>query len=564
MHYEAIADSSFLAGFVASIGFAYTQWLWWTLKRTKISVSALDAAFGADTSLLALFNLEMLRKIKIGSLLALIIGFLPLTSIVPPATLFVLPSLRNSSDVGPVRLLDIHSDFQMDRFAFSSESSDNKTAQFLTARTIIQRLASATASQGEILPIPPPFPNSTYALEFNGPSVTCSEANSTVATIIRNIRVADMLASSKGTLVEKSNYYYAFVPDLISNAGNTSAPNNGVLVVEQPRPTNPQNASNQIWMAYSRYNGQLDSSGNRTTEDHYLVCQLYNTTFNLLLSFEEGSQNITIQNSQDLNAVAYPDYNATPSDELFQQHSYSAVFLALSELLVGSMGFFVQDSMPLENFTEINTELEYISLLGSSDLDAFFDSNHPGNTTIKDQRAQDIALAKNRTLDVLVPELMFNITATLMSSNLLSPPVNMSVTRTDSVNIYAYHLKNLIFSYGLAIGLTLFANLLGAFAYWDNGVSHNKSFSAILAATRHRSLTDLFHYEIVGRLPLSDAVKNAFVKFGDIGARRGSLGGKAALGFKTALDDDEEEEDFVEVIERWLRTARLKLRTVFS
>jgi hypothetical protein len=62
------------ASLVTSIGFAYTQWLWWTLKKTKISIAALDAAFGADSSLVSLLNVEMIRKIKVGSLIALIIG----------------------------------------------------------------------------------------------------------------------------------------------------------------------------------------------------------------------------------------------------------------------------------------------------------------------------------------------------------------------------------------------------------------------------------------------------------------------------------------------------------
>lgn len=308
----------------------------------------------------------------------------------------------------------------MDRFAYSSKSSDGQTAQLMNVRTIIRRLASATASLGNILSVPPPFVNSTYELEYYGPSVVCTEANSSVAMIIDNLRDADVRENSRGTLVEKSNYYYAIVPDLTTNTINMSSPNHGVMAVPQLRSPQPQNASNQIWMAYSRYDGNVNANGMRATEDHYMTCQLFNASHTLRLSFEEGVQNISSQAQQNLNAVEYPNNNAASSDELFQQHSYSAVFLALSDLLVGYMGFFIQNTSNPVNFTEIATELQYISLLGSSDLDAFFDSNHPGNTTIKDQRAQDIALAKNRTLEILVPELMFNITTSFMSSDLLS------------------------------------------------------------------------------------------------------------------------------------------------
>lgn len=61
-------------GFVSSIAISYTQWLWKTLKTTAVAVSTLDAAFGADASLISLLNPEMLRKIRVGSFLALVIG----------------------------------------------------------------------------------------------------------------------------------------------------------------------------------------------------------------------------------------------------------------------------------------------------------------------------------------------------------------------------------------------------------------------------------------------------------------------------------------------------------
>jgi hypothetical protein len=57
---------------VGSVGIAYTQWLWKTLRTNEISVSGLDAAFAADTQIVSLLNVDMLRNIKIGSLLALV------------------------------------------------------------------------------------------------------------------------------------------------------------------------------------------------------------------------------------------------------------------------------------------------------------------------------------------------------------------------------------------------------------------------------------------------------------------------------------------------------------
>jgi hypothetical protein len=54
----------------ASVWTAYTQWLWRTVKRKDMTVGAWNDAFSADTSVLSLLNLEMLRKLRLGSAMA--------------------------------------------------------------------------------------------------------------------------------------------------------------------------------------------------------------------------------------------------------------------------------------------------------------------------------------------------------------------------------------------------------------------------------------------------------------------------------------------------------------
>jgi hypothetical protein len=46
--------------------------LWRRLKETYIPLRVLDAAFHAETSMMALLDPEMISKLKIGALLALI------------------------------------------------------------------------------------------------------------------------------------------------------------------------------------------------------------------------------------------------------------------------------------------------------------------------------------------------------------------------------------------------------------------------------------------------------------------------------------------------------------
>jgi hypothetical protein len=313
---------------------------------------------------------------------------------------------------------------QADRFMYSANATagDSNSKIFLGPRTILTRLATATAAQGQILSIRPPYLNSSYSTHFYGPSIRCSAPNSTVASYIDFFRNEFIKESASDGTSETGNYYYAFVPDL-SNLGNTSAPNNGVQQVPHARFQTPANASNQLWMVYPRY---AYDSGTRTVHNHYTTCLLFNSSYDVNLSFNEGFQSILPNTVTPLNEVDYPDINAPHSNDLMVGYAYSAYFWAITDLLVGSMGVYSEytpsNSMSISNYAEITTNIEHTSLLGSSDLDVFFDINHyPSNVTmLSDQKLADLGLARNDTLDVFIPELAFNITMSLMSSDLLS------------------------------------------------------------------------------------------------------------------------------------------------
>lgn len=55
----------------------YTQWLWRTVKTEQMTVGALNAAFGADTSVLSLLNVELLQKLRIGYIMAAFAWYCP-------------------------------------------------------------------------------------------------------------------------------------------------------------------------------------------------------------------------------------------------------------------------------------------------------------------------------------------------------------------------------------------------------------------------------------------------------------------------------------------------------
>jgi len=55
-----------------------------------------------------------------------------------------------------------------------------------------------------------------------------------------------------------------------------------------------------------------------------------------------------------------------------------------------------------------------------------------------------------------------------------------------------------------------------------------------LTSTRDAGLTDLFHYQLLDRLPLSSYVRRARLRFGPTSGRRASIGGRVEMGFVIA------------------------------
>jgi hypothetical protein len=293
---------------------------------------------------------------------------------------------------------------------------------FAGPRTIIDRLAVASAARGEILPIPAPFLNATYNVQFYGPTVECSVASDSISAIIA-ARVQDQMRT-KNNVTQVQNAYFAYVPDLDNTE---TAPTAADRLLE------PARGSNQLWLSFRRNGtGYTYYPVPTCPVVEYRVCQLYNTSYDLNITFVDGNQTVSGPKPAILNKIDYPITNSSaPSDPA--QHSYSAFFWVFSEQLIGTMGFYNNTITNASNprgatYTQIQSTLQATSLLGTSDLDCFFQAHHIWTdehniTTFTEdspQRIQDINLAKGKTLDELIPELAFNITTSFMSSDLLA------------------------------------------------------------------------------------------------------------------------------------------------
>ena len=338
--------------------------------------------------------------------------------------------MQVESQIVNVSTLQIAQATQYINFAYTVPDpglGHQKERLYSSPRTILTRSAVTTAAAGQILSISAPFVNATYQQVFYGPYVQCQAANSTIANQID--MAAERTKRTKMALdpsvQEVLNEYFALVPALVDLSGLSL--DTDVQVANLSDNNGALNASNKLWMKFPRYPPNVTIL-NVTDKayPYYLSCDLYNASYQVNFSWVNGIQSISMPEPEMVNVVPYPT-NSTLTPAYEESLAYTAFMETLSQQLVGSMGFYRRtgaNNVTTRIFSEIHTNIDQTTLLGSSDFNSYFIKNHAvsGGTDglFSPQRLQDMACARNRTLDVLIPELSSNITVSLITDPLLA------------------------------------------------------------------------------------------------------------------------------------------------
>jgi hypothetical protein len=294
------------------------------------------------------------------------------------------------------------------------QHSDDLGRLLTGPRTILNLISTATASLGEILPVISAYNTSVSSVQFFAPIIKCKDANMTEQVIIDRFRQEDM-AAEPGAIIQTDSAYYAFVPTYNSSGD--------MIPVTKRRQQSPVNATNLLWMTFLR--PAILYNGTRVKERHYQTCHLCNATYDLTVRKDHGFQNIT--GSYKTNEIVhFPQDKAEDTSDM-TQHAYAAFMWVIVDQLIGKFAWGQEsNNSNSSQFGIIDSQLQRTSLLGTLDLDAFFefDEDHGLYATVEtglsEQRLQDKALARNRTLAVLIEELSFNTTVSLMHNPLLT------------------------------------------------------------------------------------------------------------------------------------------------
>ncbi|KAI0546996.1 hypothetical protein F4679DRAFT_377242 [Xylaria curta] len=218
---------------------AFAQIFWRAARNpTRLNtLGDLDTMFSGLSNLMAFRNVSAWWKNPLLLLVALTSWLLPIVFIIPPGTLSVIVVLDSHSVQQNVPNVDFISFNQVANIPFGANVRGNghayRSYTYNGPSVGVEKVATAVAAQGDILPIKPPAENSSWALDFHGPSLTCRPMDDSVRTQVES-NIAGWLWDYSGSMNagtancwDQASTYLSWNPtpfDVLYNRSTTPLP----------------------------------------------------------------------------------------------------------------------------------------------------------------------------------------------------------------------------------------------------------------------------------------------------------------------------------------------------
>ncbi|KAL4741783.1 hypothetical protein BDV11DRAFT_212670 [Aspergillus similis] len=301
----------------------------------------------------------------------------------------------------------------------------------------VSRLFTVTASSMRVIPAPAPFPNLSYMLTFWNPLYKCQ--------------------SLSKALLDVHGLSQAVWDNKIRNTVNWPL------------------------SVYSR--------NNNASQPTKLVCWIWNTSYMVSLSFNNGVQTLTPK------SVDHVAYSKGPTGTA----GFYVVHMLFSGLIQGDWHTGASGSVA-ENIT-LQTAFTRLSITQTSLL-ACLEINDSSTSCQK------------RMLARVIKDLLHNFTYSLLSLNAANATVN--VMDLTSRNFYLYSKAYLILAYTTTLGVTVACMIVGFFALRQNSISQSTSFLSVLITTRNPELDRLAVGHCLGAEPLKKEIRKVQLQYGEI------------------------------------------------
>ncbi|TLD13316.1 uncharacterized protein PgNI_02991 [Pyricularia grisea] len=423
---------------VASVVLAYTQRLWVTVRKRSLTLQNLDDAFSLPTSPLSFFSAPLLKKGKVLYLLAICIWTIPFVALITPATLSVRAGVLRTTEPASVPIPLWLNETTND----SSYWAHWGGVGYQTGPSVaLSHLVLTAATSMSIIPFKAPLLNASFALEFPGPALRCTNLSTVVAAN------ATMGRLWNRTMYEKTHH----------------------TIIYKANTTEKERLYNHIFISVGGFNSPSQYS-----------CSLYNSTYKVQFTFRDGVQSTvfdrpTIPSSAsplNIKGLYWTDF--APS-ELAYMSIFEAIStrLLVAHLSIGSTGVLNGDDTSGILLTSVAACSEFPTISSDALL---------ANQT-------EPWMCPSGSVARTVEELWHNVTISTLGSRVFGrkrSSVQADVERTR--NFYSYNTVFLWQAYSVAIAAALVCVVVGMHSYVANGYSASNSFSTILLATRNPDL----------------------------------------------------------------------------
>ncbi|KAE8135090.1 hypothetical protein BDV38DRAFT_285292 [Aspergillus pseudotamarii] len=455
---------------------ALDQVTWRQIREEPTKVATVDDVLSIPTALFSLANLKLWRRYPQAILTGIILWLLSIISVIAPATLTVRSTSYSETSAERVPHVDFAS-LKLARFGKSE---------------------NGVSFGGDILSIIPPFPNSSWHLDFDGPALDYHNLDQSFRNkIIENVKVNNNC--SDGTVYGylswvrtaydwEGQFHQVTVPDTIvpfdKDTGTLQTVTLGPAYASSDYGTAP------LTLYVAAFPGMLK----RTYAYKY---------------WDEDNcpkPSTFVANLDKING----EYLNTAEARMNAQYklnslSYQAILDAPGRVLVGTIGL-AQRRMPAgvmsapiitHGLNMTDTTVMSTVIASASEL-AFLSSYIQDNGPVDPAGGLSTTVRSiaERSLPELIEEVFENITLSMMSSDSLQfnyssrlAPDNVPVTTTQIVNLYSFSKSVLWITYGVALLLTLGVGGVGLHAHVSSHGSYTTKFSTIFRTTRGATLS---------------------------------------------------------------------------
>lgn len=509
---------------------AYWQVFWHTALRKTLTISSTDALTGVLGSLVEFTNVRTFFFNPALAALAVLAWLVPLASLLPPATLSVLPSTIANSTYEHVSV-PYFDNVGMTGTNFRVLAGDSANGlrssimdMYLQPTLHLSRMVATTAYRGMVPEHPTLHPNMTYEVDFNAPAIQCLPISQDILKPFNEAADCDFLGiydtlNPANDSCEGQVPYVAWVPDYgalvpftngtlssqflpldsdLSSLDPTGEPNANYLGGSKEGPATLLVATRSHAAPYTDWN--------------VLNCSMFNATYMVNISSDSNSRSlpyvseVRMENSLGYSAQAQRYQGEEISARSLSMFSYLGMMECLNRLLVGTMvgrspfgGFYWQQlGLRVQNPHLMSTLLAFTNelspFLATSNSSSWLPAPDPTQWTAVGKAGYSIislpeeavsSPSYNQSLGSAIEELFQNMTLSLFSDSRFvrnsEEPVN--VTQSHTRNTYSYSQKNLLISYGTALFCTLLGSIAGCIAIYWNGASYTQKFSTILRTT---------------------------------------------------------------------------------